>query len=294
MFGREILGIILRPLLIVQYKNDMAPGLQVLSPTGAFTAYLKISLLAGLILAMPWALYQVWRFISAGLYRHERRFVKLLMPASVGLFVVGVMFLYFLVLPLLLQFFIQFNRGFDLPDLQGGPLAKMLFRAEEDPGAPDKPDTAPPVVPIFNEDPESPAEGAIWFNETTRRLKIQSPSGLLVSEPLRPSGLSSIYSQFALDEYIGFVLLLALAFGIAFETPIVVFFLAWSGLVPRATLASIRRYVLLGMVVLASIITPPDVVSQIMLAGPMYALFEVGLLVARWSERSSEERASAS
>lgn len=63
---------------------------------------------------------------------------------------------------------------------------------------------------------------------------------------------------------------------------------------PRATLASIRRYVLLGMVVLASIITPPDVVSQIMLAGPMYALFEVGLLVARWSERSSEERASAS
>ncbi|MCO6438908.1 MAG: twin-arginine translocase subunit TatC [Phycisphaerae bacterium] len=292
LFGREILVIILRPLLVVQYENGMAPGLQVLSPTSAFSAYLRISILTGLILAMPWVLYQLWQFISAGLYRHERRFVKLLMPASVGLFVVGVAFLYFIVLPMLLQFFIQFNRGFDLPDLHSGPLARLLFDTEQE-APPGEAEAAPVVVPILRDDPQNPQSGSIWFNGTTRRLMVQAPSGLLSTEPLLPPRLTSIHSQFALDEYIAFVLTLALAFGLTFETPIVVFFLSWSGLVRRQTLASARRYVLLGIVVLAAILTPPDVMSQMMLAVPMYALFEIGLWAARWNEyRQAKQQSS--
>lgn len=283
-FGQHILGIILRPLLIVQYQNGMEPGVQVLSPTGAFSAYLKISLLTGLILAMPWALLQLWRFVSAGLYAHERRFVQLLMPASLGLFVVGVAFLYFLVLPLLLQFFIQFNRGFDIPDLRGGPISRILFPAEPFSAIPSSASVSP-NVPVLFQDPIDPPVGALWFSDSTKRLMIQTPTGQLASEPLHAPASSAIQSQFALTDYIGFVLTLALAFGIAFETPVVVVFLSWSNLVPRAAIASVRRYVVLGIVIIAAIITPPDVISQLMLAIPMYALFELGLLAARWLEQ---------
>ena len=92
-------------------------------------------------------------------------------------------------------------------------------------------------------------------------------------------------SQFAVDFYISFVLMLALAFGIAFETPVVVFFLAWSGIVPTATMVRSRRYILLGTVIASALLTPPDIISQMLLAGPMYLLFELGVLVARFAER---------
>jgi sec-independent protein translocase protein TatC len=100
-----------------------------------------------------------------------------------------------------------------------------------------------------------------------------------------------MHSQFALDFYISFVLTLALAFGIAFETPIVVFFLSWTKLVPTAKMAAGRRYVLLAVVVTAAILTPPDVISQLLLAGPMYLLFELGLVIARIIERRPSPQA---
>ena len=79
--------------------------------------------------------------------------------------------------------------------------------------------------------------------------------------------------------------MLALAFGIAFETPIIVYFLAMSGIVNTAEMGKARRYVLFGMVVAAAIMTPPDVISQLLLAGPMYLLFEIGLILARLREK---------
>ena len=97
--------------------------------------------------------------------------------------------------------------------------------------------------------------------------------------------MARLHSQFALDFYISFVLMLALAFGIAFETPVVVFFLAWTGIVTTAAMGRARRYVLFATVILAAMLTPPDVISQLLLAGPMYLLFELGIFVARITER---------
>ena len=68
----------------------------------------------------------------------------------------------------------------------------------------------------------------------------------------------------------------------------VVFFLAWTGLMTTETMARGRRYVLLGAVILAAVLTPPDVISQCLLAGPMYLLFELGLLAGRVVERRSK------
>ena len=286
VFGREILELIYRPLLIAQHANGLSPHLQVLSPTGAFTAYLKIAFLSGLIIGMPWVLYQVWRFVSSGLYAHERRFVRLLLPTSIGLFAVGVLFLYLIVLPIMLQFFIRFNKAFDLPDLTPRAFQSLLFPEREPPPSPAGPE-GDLHVPIRQEDPPDPEPGDMWINTTTRRLMVQTESGI-VSTALEPGATSpAMNSQFAIDFYISFVLTLALAFGLAFETPIVVFFLAWSGLVTRATMLRGRRYVLLATVIAAAMLTPPDMVSQLLLAGPMYLLFEVGIFAARVVDRKT-------
>ena len=271
-------------MLVVQYANGLVPRVQVLAPTAGFIAYLKIGFLSGLILTMPWVIYQIWRFVASGMYPRERRFVMLLIPASTGLFVAGVAFLYMIVLPTVLNFFISFNNQFDTPDLTPGVFQGFLL--------PDPPSVSDAgnegrgiVLPILGGDPKDAVAGEAWINGSTRRLVVQTDSGVL-SVPLDEGPAApAMQSQFALDFYISFVLMLALAFGIAFETPIVVFFLAWAGLVSPAKMAAGRRYVLLGMVIIAAVLTPPDVISQILLAGPMYILFEAGLLVARVVKR---------
>lgn len=283
VYGREILEIIYRPLMIVQYANGLPPQLQVLAPTAAFTSFLKIGFLSGLILAMPWVIYQIWRFVALGLYRHERRFVRLLVPASLGLFVLGVVFLYFIVLPIVLQFFISFNQAFVTPDLTPTAFQKLLLSDREP--TPTTTDILQGVqLPILQEDPANPKSGDAWVNATTRRLVVQTDSGMMSTSLETGSSSTPMQSQFAIDFYVSFVLMLALAFGIAFETPIVVFFLAWTGIVTTAAMRRGRRYVLLCTVIAAAILTPPDVISQLLLAGPMYLLFELGLLVARLAE----------
>ena len=140
-------------------------------------------------------------------------------------------------------------------------------------------------VPLLSEDPAALSPGDVWVNTTTRRLMVNTSTGIM-SIALEPGKMSpAMHSQFALDFYISFVLMLALAFGIAFETPVVVFFLAWTGIVTTAAMGRARRYVLFGTVIAAAMLTPPDVISQILLAGPMYLLFELGILVARIIER---------
>jgi sec-independent protein translocase protein TatC len=85
-----------------------------------------------------------------------------------------------------------------------------------------------------------------------------------------------------ISAYLSFVLGIFLAFGLAFEVPIATVMLIWSGLVSIKTLKEIRRYVFLGAFVVGMVLTPPDVFSQTLLALPMYALYEAGLVMARF------------
>ncbi|MGH8119822.1 MAG: twin-arginine translocase subunit TatC, partial [Gammaproteobacteria bacterium] len=80
--------------------------------------------------------------------------------------------------------------------------------------------------------------------------------------------------------YLDFILSMFLAFGLAFETPILTILLVWSGLVRLETLREHRPYVIVGVFVVAAILTPPDVLSQTLLALPLWLLFEVGLFLA--------------
>lgn len=292
IYGKNILAFLCTPLLAVQYANGLTPHLQALSPTAVFTAYLKIGFLSGLILTMPWVIYQIWVFVATGLYSYERRFIKRLIPASMLLFVIGVMFLYYIVLPIVLHFFISFNKNFPLNDVSPTGFQQMVLFGEEDTKPLSKQQT-PMTIPLVTENPVNPVEGDAWVDVTARRLMIKTANDTL-SVPLeRWTQPMTMHSQFAIEFYISFVLMLALAFGIAFETPIVVFFLAWSGIVTTATMCRSRRYVLLGMLVISAVMTPPDVISQILLAGPMYMLFELGILIARIVERKSAANATA-
>ena len=97
------------------------------------------------------------------------------------------------------------------------------------------------------------------------------------------------------SKYLDFVLKLFMAFGFVFEMPVAIVLMVLTGFVTPAQLAAKRDYVLVGVFVAAAVLTPPDVLSQIMLAVPAYLLYELGILVSRWLSRDVEasERVTA-
>jgi sec-independent protein translocase protein TatC len=89
-------------------RNDNS-SLISLAPAEAFVAYMKISLIAGLILTAPWVFYQIWMFVAAGLYPKERQYVYKAIPFSAGLFIVGALFFLFVIAWVTLKFFLMFG-----------------------------------------------------------------------------------------------------------------------------------------------------------------------------------------
>ncbi|MBA7612687.1 Sec-independent protein translocase protein TatC [subsurface metagenome] len=94
-----------------------------------------------------------------------------------------------------------------------------------------------------------------------------------------------VSSNFTFANYISFVTMLMLVFGIAFQTPVAIFFLNKTGLVSVKGLRRSRKFVLLGIFVAAAMATPPDIISQITLGIPLYLLFELGILLSYVAER---------
>ncbi len=307
-FARRIIHFLCQPLFSVQELHGLPSQLQALSPQAGFVVYLKVGFLAGLIVAMPWLLIQLWSFIASGLYPREHQVAKRFIPVSIALFGVGAAFLYAVVLPIVLSFFVSFNLSFS--EFHTGPSLLQRFilggedettkqddGTEQDEGAgePTEAETdrdsavlSLPTIPRLAEDPKAPADGSMWVNTTTGRLMIEMKDKVWSIRLDRTIRQSTINSQFAIDFYVSFVLMLMLAFGLAFELPIAVWFVSRIGLMSTQEMGHSRKYVILGLVVIAAVLTPPDVISQIMLAVPMYGLFEIGLLVARVGEKRRE------
>ena len=213
---RAIVGVLVPAALLMIWSQELytlvaAPLLQFL-PTGSsmiatevaspFFAPIKLAFVAGLVLAMPWVLYQVWAFVAPGLYRSEQRFVMPLLVSSTLLFYAGIAFAYFAILPVVFKFLVGF-----------------------------------------------------------------APAGVTVMTDI--------------THYLSFVLGMFVVFGVAFETPVAIVLLVKAGFVTPAKLGSIREYVFLGAFIAGAILTPPDVLSQTLLALSIYALYEVGIVAAR-------------
>ena len=198
-FKEKLFQILVNPLIKVMEEGDT------LIFTGlpeAFFTYLKVSLLAGIMVASPILLYQFWMFVAPGLYHKERRMLIPIVILSTFFFVGGSLFGYFVVFPFGFKFFLGFA------------------------------------------------------TETIRPL---------------PS----------MKEYLGFSAKLLLAFGLVFELPLVLTFLARLGVVSVDFLKKNRKYALLLFFVGAAILTPPDVITQVMMALPLILLYEISILGAK-------------
>lgn len=277
-FGRQTLAFMIRPIRDQLRALDLPSSLTQTGPLETFNTYLQISLIVTVLFGSPWLLYQLWRFVAPGLYRNERRFVHLLVPLSSALTMSSFAFLYWVVLPVVLGFFIRF----------GTQIGQTSTPTAEVP-----PGFVLPQAPVFDGDPpeELWTPGAYWVNTDLNQLRVVKPGKnskprAVGADLTQGAGITQFYR---VKEYVGTVLNLALAFGVAFQTPIVVLLLGYSGIVDRAWFIRYRRYALAVAVVLGAVLTPADPISMLLLAIPLYGLFELGLLLL-WIFKPSYER----
>ena len=198
-FSNDIYLLLSEPLLSFLPSNSSMIATEVASP---FLTPLKLTFYVSLLVSMPYLLNQIWRFIAPGMYENEKTLSFLIMLSSLVLFYLGVLFTYFLVLPLVFGFF----------------------------------------------------TGA-------------APEGVLIMTDI--------------SRYLDFVLSMMFAFSFAFEIPIFIFLLIWSGISSSESLRSKRPYVIIGCFTVGMLITPPDIISQSLLDIPAWILFELGIVMAK-------------
>ncbi|WP_275288725.1 twin-arginine translocase subunit TatC [Halomonas elongata] len=209
-FANDIYTFVADPLMALLPEGSQMIATEVASP---FLAPFKLTLMVSVFIAVPFVLHQAWAFIAPGLYDNEKKLAFPLLASSIALFYAGAAFAYYVVFPLLFQFFTQ---------------------------------AGPENVAVMTD----------------------------------------------IQQYLNFVLKLFFAFGVAFEIPIATFLLILSGATTVESLSRKRPYVVLGCFVIGMLLTPPDVVSQSLLAVPMYLLYEVGLLFGRLVKRKRDADAA--
>jgi sec-independent protein translocase protein TatC len=185
-------------------------GLVFTAPMDKFMAHLKISILAGVIMACPVWVYQIWMFVAPGLYKNEKKFALYFMFFGTTLFLTGISFVYFVVYPLAFEFLLNF----------GGEI-----------------DTA----------------------------------------------------MITIGDYLSFFMTTTLVFGLAFELPLVLTLLGIAGIVNQSILRSLRRYAIVLICILSAFITPPDVISMMLLVGPLVGLYELSIILVGILGKKPEE-----
>ncbi len=268
VFGNQLLEFITAPVIASLRRAGEAPHLISTSPIEGFAAYMKVSAVVTLLVAMPWVLYQLWLFVAPGLYAKERRFIYFLLPLSGLLTSIGLAFLYWVLLPLSLVFLIEFGAGLVTPTINKvEPPAGMVF----------------PQVPVLQGDPISPKPGDLWINEQLDQMRVQIGDKVMSLNLHSGAGVSQ---EYRLSEYIDLVFLLGLAFAAAFQLPIVLMLLSWSGVIEAKMLTKYRKQAIFGAVVLAALLPTQDPASLVLLTVVMYGLYELGVMLMRFMPAS--------
>jgi sec-independent protein translocase protein TatC len=169
-----------------------------------FSTHIWTSILVGFVVAFPWVLYQVWRFISPGLKSTEKKYSSGFIIVCSLLFFIGVTFGYFVIAPLSVHFMMTYNLS---PEISTEP---------------------------------------------------------------------------SLSSYIGYIRASILASGLLFELPVIIYFLTKIGLATPAGLRKNRKFALVIVLIVAAVITPPDVASQIIVAIPVLILYEVSIFISKF------------
>ncbi len=190
------------PQIINFLRRPYGGKLIFISPPEAFIVNIKVAVGSGVMLAFPFIAYQIWKFVAPGLYPKEKKLFLSLIFMSTVLFLLGVSFCYFFIVPLAFKFLLKFSYS--------------------------------------------------WF------------------EPL-----------FTVGRYFSFLFKLMIAFGLVFQTPIVILFLVATGVTTPQALSRYRRHIYVLSFVLGAVLTPPDVLSQVMMSLPLILLFEFSLFLGR-------------
>ncbi len=278
----RLIGWLAQPFIQTLGAMGFPPQTYVSDPTLGFGIYMKVGLVAAIILAAPWVLYQGWRFVVDGLYPHERRAVHLLAPLSAFMTLAAVLFTRYVLLPVSLAFFVKFATLF--PEVEPGPpelMVRLLVDEDRTTGhvEPDLVATLP-RLPVLPADPVAPEDGACWINQEDGKMKAFFNGRVHVLSIASTRMLEVIPN---LREYIHFATLVGLGNVVAFQLPVVMLVLGWTRLVEPEALRKLRKYAFFGCAAAAAILTPADVVSMLVLMFPLYGLFELGLLLMRWS-----------
>lgn len=199
-FANDLFTMLAKPLLKFMPENSQMIAIDVISP---FLTPFKLTLIIAIFLMIPVILYHIWAFVAPGLYQHEKRLILPLIVSSTLLFICGMVFAYYLILPLVFGFMVS---------------------------------TTPQGVAMMTD----------------------------------------------INRYLDFVLTMFFSFGAAFQVPVATVVLVWIGAVTPDQLAAKRPYIIVAAFTIGMVITPPDVISQTLLAVPMWLLFEAGLLFARF------------
>lgn len=170
---------------------------------GQISVMIWTCITAGFILSFPWILLQLWKFISPALYDNEKKYAKIFIVVSSLLFFLGVLFGYFILVPLSINFLANFQIS------------------------------------------------------------------------------SMVENQIDINSYMGLVKTTSLATGLIFELPVVIFFLTYFGIVTDQSLREYRKYAYVLILIVAAVVTPPDVISQIIVSIPMIILYEISIFIAR-------------
>jgi sec-independent protein translocase protein TatC len=209
IFGKYLIAFIEVPYIQIMGNNAQ---LQSIDPSEGFMSYMEIAMIAALVISSPWIFYHLWKFVSVGLYPHEKRYVYIAVPLCSVLFAAGALLFLFFIAPATLRFFVFFNTEF-----------------------------------------------------------------LQVS------------SNFTFTNYISFMANMMLIFGLAFQTPIAIFILVRTGIVPAENFKKYRIYTFLIVIIISSAVIPgSDPVSLFAMAIPVYLLFELGLFMSWLSERKAK------
>jgi len=180
----------------------------------AFFVAMKVSFFAGLLLALPVILSQIWLFIAPGLYTNEKKMMIPIVVGGTGMFLMGAAFAYYFVTPIGFAFFIEFGSA--------------------------------SFVPMYN-----------------------------------------------IGEYVEFFTKILFGFGLSFELPVVCYFLALLGLIDDKMMKDFFRYAIVIIFIIAAILTPPDVISQILMALPLILLYAISILIVRAVNPAPKEEPEA-
>lgn len=288
-----LLQFLVRPFVLVARRMGQPDSLLQTTPIEGFVIYIKVVLVAGLIVASPYVAGQIWSFVAAGLYQRERQLVKRMVWPSVALFLAGVVFMYVFALLFSLNFLIGFSGGLKMPDFRPTAWERRMLGLRSPPAPASRPASADvPEVPLLASDPADPPEGSVWFNLDEHKLKLRGTDRTYSLTFQRDDAHAMVTTHIRIADYLGFVLVLMIAFGLAFQMPLVVVFLVRTGIMPAATLRKYRKVVILLIVIVAGILAPPDLLSHLLLSGPMVLLFEIGLLIAGRGPRERSAPAS--